>query len=116
LAVFCRASRTQKYTAADAVHRHRDRQRGPPRLGFKRRGQPLVGQQRRVDAASQRPQVLQRRGQPVAQLPGRCSYLGRVVGDRVKQAELDPQRHKLLLGAVMQVPLDPLPLGVLGLH
>ena len=34
----------------------------------------------------------------------------------VEQAELHAQRDELLLGAVVQVPLDPLPLVVLGLH
>ena len=52
---------------------------------------------------------------PACQLAGGLPDPGRVIGDRVQQAQLDPQRDELLLGAVVQVPLDPLPLGVLGL-
>ena len=50
------------------------------------------------------------------QLASQLPDLGRVVGGSVEQAELDAERDELLLGAVVQVPLDPLPLVVLGLH
>ena len=44
-----------------------------------------------------------------------CRIRSRVVGRFGQQAELDGQRDQLLLGAVVQVPLDPAAFGVLGL-
>ena len=44
-------------------------------------------------------------------LPDLAGVLGRVL----QQAELDRERDELLLGAVVQVALDPLPLLILGL-
>ena len=43
-----------------------------------------------------------------------CPDQVRVVGRFGQQAELDGQRDQLLLGAVVQVPLDPAAFGVLG--
>src|SRR6266542_6026917 len=66
LATFCRASSTQKYTAAswscgagDAVGFDRDREGGLAGLGGKRGGQALVGKERRVDPPGQVPKILQ---------------------------------------------------------
>ena len=78
------------------------------------RHQSLVGQQRRVDPAGQSAQVIERRVQPGAELACHLPDLGGVLGGVFQQGELDGERDELLLGAVVQVALDPLPLLVLG--
>ena len=54
--------------------------------------------------------------QPGPELACQLPDLARVVCGVLQQGELHRERDELLLGAVVQVPLDPLPLGVLGLH
>jgi hypothetical protein len=86
--------------------------RRPQRLG-----QAAVHEQWRVDAMGEVPQlldgVLDADGQHVQHLGGRL----RVVGQQVPgEAQVDGQRHQVLLGAVVQVPLDLAALGVGGGH
>ena len=102
--------------APDSVRLDQDRKRGPAGLGRHRGRQSLVGQQRRVDTAGQGPQVVQGRVQPGPELAGHLPDLTGVIGGVVEQPELDVERDQLLLGAVVQVPLDPLALGVLRFH
>src|SRR6185437_11713900 len=83
-------------------------------LRAQRRDQALLGQQRRVDTAGQRAQVLQRRAELRLEVRDGRPDLVRVTGQLGEQAELDGQRDELLLGAVVQVPLDPAAFGVLG--
>ena len=53
--------------------------------------------------------------QPGPELACHLPDFGGVVCGVFQQGELDGERDELLLGAVVQVPLDPLPFGVLGL-
>ena len=76
----------------------------------------MVGEQRRVDPAGQGAQVIEGRAEPGPQLAGKLPDFGGIFGGVVEQGELDGERDQLLLGAVVQVALDLLPLGVLGLH
>ena len=82
-------------------------QRGP---------QSLLGQQRRVDAAGERTQVLERGAQAVLELDRQVLDLAGVLGGVLQQPEQHAERDKLLLGAVVQVPLDPVAFLVLGAH
>ena len=83
---------------------------------LQRRDQALVGQQRRVDAAGQIPQVVERSVQAVSHYWRELPDGGRVVGGFLQQPELDRERDELLLRPVVQVPFDLPPLGVLGFH
>src|SRR5689334_4521790 len=100
--------------AADPVRLDQDRKRGPAGLRPHGCSQPLFGQQRRVDPAGQGAQVIQCRVQAVPELAGELPDLGGVVRGVVQHGELDHERDELLLGAVVQVPFDPLPFLVLG--
>ena len=95
------------------VDRHRA-ERGEAGQG---RVEAALGQDRRVHAADQVPQFGQRRlrldVRPVDQVPGR---LGVVAELRLGPAEFHRQRDQPLLGAVVQVALDPLPLGLGRVH
>ena len=88
---------------------HGQRRVAPERA--QRVARPAIEQQRRVDAADQRVQVRERAlgvgGQLVDQRRerwGRLELLG--------QRELDPQRDQPLLRTVVEIALDPPPLGV----
>ena len=73
-----------------------------------------VGEHRRVDAVRERPQLLERLVHLVLELAQALdAALGIAPDDLLGQLELDPQRDEPLLGAVVQVALDPAPL-VLG--
>src|SRR5438132_121549 len=77
----------------------------------------LVRQQRRVDAASQVAQRIQGLvGLTLQLLQHRSRLLRALIGERLDQAQPDLERHQLLLGAVVQVALQPPALLVLGLH
>ena len=104
---------------ADAAQRRvgldHDLERQPGGLRLDRLEQPLVGEDRRMD----RVRELAQGGEQVAEVPLELGQ--RLVGPRVaaaqpfpRQRQLGRQRHDVLLGAVVQVPLDALPLGVLG--
>jgi hypothetical protein len=101
---------------AYAVRLDRDRQRRLAHLAAQRRGGALFGQQRRVDAAGQVAQVVQRRLQGF--LEQRCDRPdpAGILGRFLQQAEPDGQRDELLLRPVVQIPLDPPPLRVLRFH
>jgi hypothetical protein len=100
----------------DAVGLDEDRQRRLAGLGLQRRRQSLVGQQRGVDPACQGAQVVERRMEPGAELARQLQDAVSVPSVVLQQAELDCQRDKLLLRAVVQVPLDPVPLLILCVH
>ena len=96
--------------APDAVGLDLDGKRSLARLRVQGGAEPLVGQQRRVDPAGQGAQVIEGGVQPGPELAGDLPDLTGVVGGVLQQGELDVERDELLLGAVVQVPLDPLPL------
>ena len=92
---------------------HRDRQRGPAGRRGQGRHQPLVGEQRRVDAVRQAPQFIRRLPDIGAEFREEVPRLACVAfGESGGQAQLDGQGSEPLLGAVMKVTLDPAPLGV----
>ena len=93
-----------------------DGQRSPAGLCSQGRPQALVGQQRGIDPAGECPQVIDGRVQAGPQLAGDQPHLAGVLGGVLQQAELDRERDELLLGAVVQVALDPLPLIILRAH
>ena len=100
--------------APDAVRLDQHRQGRLADLGVQGRDETLFGQQRRVDAAGQVPQVVERGGEPVLEHGRDLPDRGGVLGGVFQQAELDLQGDELLLGAVVQVPLDLPPFGVLA--
>ncbi len=102
--------------APDAVGLDQDWQRGLAGLRSQGWPEPLVGQQRGVDPAGQGPQVIERGVQPAAELAGDLPDFAGVFGGVFQQGELDGERDELLLGAVMKVPFDPLPLLILCPH
>jgi hypothetical protein len=79
--------------------------------------QAALGQQRRVDPASQIVQVLHRLRRVSAEL-GEQLALGLLVDayQRLGQGQLDCHRHELLLHAVVDVSFDPAAFLVLGRH
>ena len=84
---------------------------------LERRGQAAVGEDRRVDAAREVAQLLQRQAGLVARLarsapPPRRRPLGRAL---LGHAQRQRERHEALLGAVVEVALDAAALGVGGL-
>jgi len=87
------------------VQFHRDG--GAPPERAQRRAQPCLGQDRRVDATRDLPQVIDH----AHELRGRVRHLGTqlaTLGGRLRcHTELECQRHEALLCAVVQVPLDP---------
>ena len=92
---------------------HRDGPRGPAGHGRKGGRQPLLGEQRRVDAMRQAPQFIRRLPGIGAEFGEEVPGLPRVaLGELGGQAQLDGQGGEPLLGAVMKVALDPAALGV----
>ena len=93
-----------------------DRHRAGRDRAAQRRHQALVGQQPGVDAAGQL-------GQRLDRLAGRDRLVGEDPGGalrgagrhRLGQPQVDRERDQVLLGPVVDVPLEPAPLGVLGL-
>ena len=102
--------------AADLIRLDLHRYRAPGRLRVQGHDQAAFGQQRRVDAAGQGAQVVQRRAELCLQVGDRLPEEVWVVGRFGQQAELDGQRDQLLLRAVVQVPLDLAPFCILGFH
>ena len=91
-------------------------ERAAGRRGAQRLGQAAVDQQRRVDAVGEVAQLLDRRpgrARPAARASP-CRAAGVVGDDVLGQAQVHGQRHQVLLGAVVQVALDPAALGVAG--
>nr|WP_228431103.1 hypothetical protein [Baekduia soli] len=81
-----------------------------------RRREATVGQDRRVDPAGQLAQLGQRAGEPLAQPVDHRRELRVVAHAPAQQAQLQRERHELLLGAVVQVALDAPARPVGGLH
>ena len=125
LAAFWRASRIEKYTAASAssgyrptsVRVARDRERGARgrRLAGPGRGRPRTAAAGRSRGRGRRasPRPPRCRGGGPRSGPGARS--GSLPASCAGQAELHGQRDQVLLRAVVDVPLQPPPLGVLGL-
>ena len=75
--------------------------------------QPAVGQQRRVHAVGQRPQLLQRLLGGCLELADASCRAKRILREHVlHDAQLDAQRDEPLLRAVVEIALDPSPLVV----
>ncbi len=101
----------------DAGGRHLQRDGGLPGLGLKGRLQPLQRKQGRVDAPGQIPQGVQGIVGVGLQLGEHGpEALGVAIEHPFGQPELHRQGHQLLLGAVVDVALQPTPSGVLGRH
>ena len=72
-------------------------------------------ERRRVDAARQLPELLERVGQLVARGRRELLRLGGIAPDvGAEHPQLERERDEPLLGAVVQVALEPAPLGVAG--
>ena len=92
-----------------------DRQRhavGEPLHG---RPEPAVGEDRGVDAARELAQLGERDGELVGELLDHRHEVG-VLHPRAQQPQVERERDELLLGAVVQVALQPPARGVGGLH
>ena len=88
---------------------------GPPRRAAPRGGR--VGQQRRVDPVGEVTQLPDRLLDLLCHLVKHLRALAGIVGDHVPgQAQVHGERHQVLLGAVVQVPLHPTAFGVAGRH
>ena len=91
----------------------RDRYRRAAGDGLERRREPAVGEDGRVDAAGQLAQLLQRRRELLAgRLQKRVRRVGVGVEPRPSEAQRKRERDEPLLGAVVEVSLEPAPLGV----
>ena len=88
----------------------RDGQRRPPRERLDRRLEPLLAEERRVDPAGELAQL----GDRLLDLVLRAREHVRVgrVAARGREPERDGERDEPLLRAVVEVALDPPPLGV----
>ncbi len=95
--------------APDPVGLDRDRDRRLARLRGERRAEPLVGEQRRVDAPRQVPKGLERVLRVRPDLgQHRLHALGVAVDEALREALLDGERDELLLGSVVQVAFERL--------
>src|SRR2546423_570888 len=76
-------------------------------LSLERRGETLVGEERRVDAASEVAQILERGAGRGLQPREQLAFLPLVAADELLgETELHRERHELLLCAVVEVALD----------
>jgi len=99
------------------VAAHGGRQTGSVRHRVKRLDQPSVAQQRGVDPVGKLAQLVERFLHVAAQAVQDLAALVRVgVEQRLHQPDLDRQGDEVLLGAVVQVALDPPPRLVGGGH
>ena len=101
--------------AADARGEQRRRQRRQQRRRAQRVDEPAIGERRRIDPARERAHLVDRvldLGAEPAQRRGALRVLA--VGLLGHQLELDAQRDEPLLGAVVEVALDPAALVVGG--
>ena len=90
-----------------------DRHGGAPRQHLERRHEPVVGEDRRVDAAGQLAQLLERLREVRVGAPEQLGRLRVAVGDLPPdQAQGERERDEPLLRAVVQVALEPAPLVV----
>ena len=93
-----------------------DRDRRAVGEAAERRRQPAVGEHGGVDAAGQLAQLGGRLVELLHRLVEQLGGRRRVGVELVAgQAQVHGQRHQPLLGAVVEVALDPAPLGVAGL-
>ena len=101
-------------TSLRRVARHRRRHRRTRRQRFERRGEAVV-ERGRVDAARELAQLLERVGELVARGRRELLRLGGVAPDvGAEHPQLERERDEPLLGAVVQVALEPAALGVAG--
>jgi len=99
---------------ADAVGADLDGHRRLAGLGADGGGQALVGEQRRVDAAGQVAQGLQRAAGLGLELGDQGPFPVLVLaGQRLRLGQRAGDGEQLLLGAVVDVALDPPPLLIL---
>jgi len=93
-----------------------DRQRGARRAGPDRRGQPLTGQERRIEPAGELPEVGDG-ALEIRECVRRTRPERRVVGDFARHgAEAEQRGGQALLRAVVEVALEPTPFLVSGLE
>ena len=91
-----------------------DRHRGAPGERLDGRGEPAVGQHRRMDAAGQLAQLGGRAGEVVGQPVEERAGRGRVVVEPAAgDADVERHRHEPLLRAVVEVALE-LAAGLVG--
>ena len=101
----------------DAVRVHDHGERRLSTLRLERRGQPLVGEERRIDPAGQVSQVLERRLRILMDVAEQGHALARIaLRDLLRESRFDGEGDELLLGAVVEVALDPPPLLILRRH
>ena len=101
--------------AADPGVVDADGDRRAARHPGEREGDPALREGLRVDAARHGAQLVDRRVDLGAEALEHRPLLGSV--DLLpRERQVDPQRHEPLLGAVVQVALDPPPLGMPGLQ
>ena len=102
---------------ADPVRLHRDRNGRLAGLRLQGGGEASVREQRWVDPPRQIAKVFECRVRFLLEFPGeRLRAFGVAIGELLEQPELHGQGHELLLGAVVDVPLQAPPLLVLGAH
>ena len=78
--------------------------------------EPVVGEDRRMDPAGELTELLQAERELVARLRDQLRRGCRIVGQpRLGNAKPERERDQTLLRAVVEVPLQPPPLGVAGL-
>ena len=105
------------WVARDAVGLQGDRDRRLPGLRLERGRKTLVGEQRRVDAASEVAQVLEGVGRVGLQLGEHRLGRRRITcGEGLGQVRLHRQCDELLLGAVVDISLQLPSLLILRLH
>ena len=93
-----------------------DRDRRAPREGGDRGGEAFVGEDRRVDAARERAELLERAADLGVRLAEELVDRGVSSSDPAAgELEREPDPEQPLLGAVVEVALEPPPLGVSGL-
>src|SRR5829696_1686758 len=88
---------------------------GPSRHGQQRLDEPLVGEQRRIDAMRQLPKLLEC---PVHLLLERTKAIGALFWiashQLLGELELDAERYEPLLGSVVEVALEATPFALRG--
>jgi hypothetical protein len=93
-------------------HRHRHAGDQP----LQRHLQPAPGDDGRVDAARKLAQLLERARELTARLLQRAPCVGIVAEPPLEHPEVERERDQPLLGAVVQVALEPAPLALGGLE
>ena len=73
-----------------------------------------IGQDRGVDAASELAELVDRLSQTARRVVEPSCELGLVAGQRTRLFQADRDGGQVLLGAVVERALDPLPFGIPG--